>query len=102
MKFKPRITPAQGFSLLESTGRSQVATLVLHSEEAFGGPHSELSSADQWLYVISGEGRAVVGGEVLELGPGTLLLIEAGETREINNVGERPLEILNFYAPPAY
>lgn len=102
MKFKPRLTPKQGFSVLESTRHSQAATLVLQPQQSTGGPQNEHAASDQWLYVLSGEGRAVVGSETAELGPGALLLIEAGEKHEISNTGDRPLETVNFYALTAY
>lgn len=94
--------PAQGFSVLAGTRRSQAAVMVLEPNESTGGPHNEHSTSDQWLYVISGNGRAVVGNEAVALEPGVLLLIEAGETHEINNPGDTPLETLNIYAPPEY
>jgi mannose-6-phosphate isomerase-like protein (cupin superfamily) len=102
MNFNPQLVPSEGFSVLQSTERSQTATMVLQPQEATGGPHNEHSISDQWLFVLSGEGRAVVGSEAVELGPGALLLIEAGETHDIKNTGDRPLETLNFYAPPEY
>ena len=38
----------------------------------------------------------------MPLKAGTLLLIERGDTHEIRNTGEGPLQTLNVYAPPAY
>ena len=38
----------------------------------------------------------------MELSPGDLLLIEAGEPHEIRAGGEHRLVTLNVYAPPAY
>jgi mannose-6-phosphate isomerase-like protein (cupin superfamily) len=102
MKYIPQLMPAPGFAVLAGTKRSQAATLVLEPQETTGGPDNEHPASDQWLYVLDGEGRAVIGSEVLELGPGSLLLIEAGETHEINNTGDHSLDMLNFYAPPAY
>lgn len=103
MKYIARITPPPGFSVLHGTGRSQAATMVLEPQQASGGPDNELAGSDQWLFVLSGQGRAVIGGdETVDLGPGALLLIEAGETHEINNTGDRPLETLHIFAPPEY
>jgi mannose-6-phosphate isomerase-like protein (cupin superfamily) len=36
------------------------------------------------------------------LRPGSLLVIECGETHEIRCTGEDPLRTVNFYSPPAY
>jgi mannose-6-phosphate isomerase-like protein (cupin superfamily) len=58
--------------------------------------------ADQWLYVVSGSGVAVVNGERVELREGTLELIRRGDTHGIRNTGSGPLKTLNVYVPPAY
>lgn len=58
--------------------------------------------ADQWLYVVSGTGVAVVNGERVELRGGTLVLIQRGDRHEIRNTGDSPLKTLNVYVPPAY
>jgi mannose-6-phosphate isomerase-like protein (cupin superfamily) len=91
-----------GFQLLSGTNRSQAATMVLSPGQSTGGPNNRHPQSDQWLFVASGQGRAVVEGEERELEEGSLLLIEAGEAHEISNDGEVPLETLSFYAPPVY
>ncbi|MEX0766609.1 MAG: cupin domain-containing protein [bacterium] len=58
--------------------------------------------SDQWLYVISGTGQAIVKGRKVSLRKGSLLLIEARETHEIKNNGRQQLITVNFYAPPAF
>jgi mannose-6-phosphate isomerase-like protein (cupin superfamily) len=90
------------FEVLGSTERSQAATLVLDPGTSTGGPDNEHKESDQWLFVLSGKGRATVGEREVRLQRGTLLLIEAGEAHEIENTGREPLETLNFYAPPEY
>jgi mannose-6-phosphate isomerase-like protein (cupin superfamily) len=67
-----------------------------------GGPENEHPGDEQWLFVISGIGRAVVGGRSVKLREGSLLLIEQGEIHQITNTGRRELVTINFYAPPAY
>jgi len=76
--------------------------MVLAPGESTGGPDNTHKHNDQWLFVLSGRGVATVQSENFSLNPGMLLLIEAGETHEIHNTGDRPLEPLNFYAPPEY
>ncbi|HZD55134.1 MAG TPA: cupin domain-containing protein [Anaerolineales bacterium] len=99
---KIQITPESGFRVLSSTSRSQVATMVIPPGGSTGGPNNKHAASDQWLYVLSGEGEATVNGKEIRFHPGTLLLIESGETHEIRNLGNEPLETLNIYAPPAY
>ena len=93
----------QGFSVVAGTGRSQAATMVLAPNQSTGGPTNSHANSDQWLYVIAGEGVATVGNKHIDLGPASLLLIEAGEPHEIVNTSQsQPLETLNIYAPPEY
>lgn len=43
-----------------------------------------------------------MNGEHVPLVPGTLLLIERGETHEIRNTGRTSLKTVSIYIPPAY
>ncbi len=97
-----KIEPEEGFKVLGGTKKSQSATMVLAAGDKTGGPDNKHDSSDQWLYVISGKGKAVIDGKETEFGAGKLILIEAGETHEIINNSEDRLVTLNFYAPPEY
>jgi mannose-6-phosphate isomerase-like protein (cupin superfamily) len=76
--------------------------MVIAPGDAEGDPHNRHRGADQWLYVVEGEGEARINGRKHRLGPGTLLLIEKGDEHEIRNSGRGLLRTLNFYVPPAY
>ncbi len=90
------------FEVLAGNDRSQCAVMVLESGESTGGPDNEHEGSDQWLVVISGDGRAIVSGREVPLKQGTVLLIEKGEPHEIRNNSSEPLQTINFYVPPAY
>jgi mannose-6-phosphate isomerase-like protein (cupin superfamily) len=90
------------FEVVAGTPRSQAATMVLQPGQATGGADNVHPHSDQWLYVVSGTGAAVVDGRRVPLARGTLLLIEAGETHEVRNDGREPLVTINVYGPPAY
>jgi len=90
------------FDVLGRTDRSQAATMTLSPGQSTGGPTNVHAESDQWLYVVSGSGTATVEGERYDLLAGMLVLIEAGETHEITNDGDDPLETINVYAPPEY
>lgn len=92
----------RGFRVVTGNRRSEAAVMVLGPGETVGGPGNRHRGSDQWLFVVDGEGEAVVERERRELLPGTLLLIEAGESHEIRNTGSTPLETLNVYVPPEY
>lgn len=97
-----RLDSSSSFEVLAGTERSQAATMVLRPGTSTGGPGNRHPESDQWLYVISGEGSAVVEGEEHALDAGSLLLVEAGESHEIKCEGDLPLETLSIYAPRVY
>ena len=93
---------SSGFEVLAGTERSQAASMVLAPGSSTGGPDNRHPESDQWVYVISGDGSAVVEGTERELGAGSLLLIEAGEAHEVKSARDRPLQMLSIYAPAVY
>ena len=97
-----RLRFGRGFSVVLSNKRAQVATMVIAPGDSEGGPANSHRGADQWLYVISGRGLAIVRGRKHRLEARSLVLIERGATHEIRNSGRTPLETINFYSPPAY
>lgn len=91
------------FEVLHATASSQAAMMTLPPKgKSSEGSLNEHAWAEQWLYVVSGEGRVTSRKKKYPLEPGTLLLIEKGEPHEIENTGTTPLVTLNVYAPPAY
>lgn len=99
---KKHLRFGRGFKVLMGTRRGQAAQMTLPPGGMEGGPGNRHRGADQWLYVVSGSGQAMVKGRVHRLHAGVLLLIERGERHQIRNTGRLPLKTLNFYAPPAY
>jgi len=90
------------FDVRLSTDDAQAAQMTLAPGRSTGGPDNSHETSDQWLYVASGSGYATVGGEDVRLTEDDLVVIEAGETHEITNDGDEPLETLNLYVPPDY
>lgn len=82
--------------------RVQAAEMVIPPGDAEGGPKNRHKGTDQWLFVVSGRGVAIVQGHRHPLKTGSLLLVERGEQHEIRNTGRALLKTLNFYNPPAY
>jgi mannose-6-phosphate isomerase-like protein (cupin superfamily) len=91
-----------GFRVALGNERSQAAEMTLAPGETEGGPDNRHRGSDQWLFVVAGTGTATVNGKKYPLQPGTLLLIEHGDTHEIRATGVEPLRTLNLYVPPAY
>ena len=93
----------KGFRIALGNDRSQAAEMVIEPGGKEGDPRNRHRGADQWLYIVSGIGSALVNGKRHALGAGSLLLIEHGDQHEIKNTdAKEPLRTLNFYVPPAY
>ncbi|HEX5612406.1 MAG TPA: cupin domain-containing protein [Burkholderiales bacterium] len=92
----------KGFRVAFGNRRSQAAEMVLEPGDAEGNPSNRHRAADQWLFVISGTGLALVNGRRRRLRAGTLLLIERKDRHEVRNTGRALLRTLNVYVPPAY
>jgi mannose-6-phosphate isomerase-like protein (cupin superfamily) len=91
------------FSPLFASQSVQAATMTLKpGQSSSDEPENEHPRAEQWLYVVSGSGKARVGERSLRISAGSLLVIEKVEKHKITATGEKPLVTVNFYAPPAY
>lgn len=93
----------RGFTVLHRTRSSQAAMMTL----APGGESSEASAnehawAEQWLYVVSGTGRARIAGRSYGLRPGSLVLINKREPHVIKASPRSRLVTVNIYVPAAY
>ena len=92
----------QGFRVAIGNRRSQAASMTLGPGDCEGGPDNRHRGADQWLFVHSGSGVAIVNGRRVRLRAGSIVLIERGDRHEIRNTGPAPFRTLNVYVPPAY
>ena len=88
------------FDVVLETADAQAAAMTLGPGESTGGPDNRHDASSQWLYVVTGEGQAIVEGETVDLEARTLVLIEKGEAHEIRCTGVEPLRTLNVYVPP--
>lgn len=92
----------KGFRVAIGNRRSQAAEMVIPPGDAEGDPQNRHRGADQWLFVLSGTGSALVNGKRYRLRAGTLMLIERGDRHQVKNTGRNLLRTMNFYVPPAY
>ena len=97
-----RLRFGKGFHVVCSNRRAQVAEMVIEPGGSEGDPSNRHRGADQWLYVVSGTGMALINGKRVALRAGVLLLVEQRDRHEIRNTGRALLKTLNYYAPPAY
>jgi quercetin dioxygenase-like cupin family protein len=87
------------FKTIHRTERTQIAMMTLSAGEVSGELGTDHPDADQIVYVLSGQGCAQVGEQVIRLRDGDVLVIAAGETHQIEG---GPIQTLNVYGPPAY
>ena len=92
----------KGFRVALGNRRAQAAEMVIEPGDSEGGADNRPRGADQWLFVVSGQGTATVNGRRVPLRAGALLLIERGDAHEIRNTGRTMLKTLSVYVPPAY
>jgi len=92
----------RGFSIVLGNRRSQAAQMVIEPGQSEGNARNRHDGADQWLFVVSGTGTALINRQRYPMRAGVLLLIERGDRHEIRNDGKEKLVTLNFYVPPAY
>jgi mannose-6-phosphate isomerase-like protein (cupin superfamily) len=85
-----------GFHVMMGNKKSQAAQMTLAPGEKEGGPENRHCGADQWLFVVSGKGEAVVNRRKYPLQSGTMILIERGDLHEVRNTGQVPLRTLNL------
>jgi mannose-6-phosphate isomerase-like protein (cupin superfamily) len=91
------------FNLILDSGDAQAAMMVLRpGRSSSDAPENEHPRSEQWLYVVSGAGRATTGKRRVALREGSLLLIEKDEPHQLRCTGRKPLVTLNLYVPPAY
>lgn len=95
---KKKIAPKEGWEVILETKRAKAATMILAPSDSTGGPDNRHPDSDQWLFVLSGSGEAIVEGEKSSLEKNMLLVVEANEAHEIKNTGNGDLVTLNIYA----
>src|SRR6476646_9546291 len=85
-------TSEGGFSLVEHpmSARALAAPLHRHTRE------------DEYSYVLEGHMGALLGEDVLEAGPGDLVLKPRGEWHTFWNAGYEPCRILEIIAPAGF
>jgi mannose-6-phosphate isomerase-like protein (cupin superfamily) len=79
-------------------------SLVEHpmSARALAAPMHRHTREDEYSYVLEGRMGALLGEDVLEAGPGDLVLKPRGEWHTFWNAGDEPCRILEIIAPAGF
>jgi mannose-6-phosphate isomerase-like protein (cupin superfamily) len=78
---------------------SQLVVMALRPGEEIG---EEVHEVDQFIYVVKGEGLAVVAGTAAPFEKGDALCIPAGSLHNVKNSGDSPLKLFTVYSPPQH
>jgi quercetin dioxygenase-like cupin family protein len=63
------------------------------------GTHSH-AAEEEVIYVISGNGETVVGGQTYPLAPGVAVFTEPGVEHGVKNTGDQDLVLVSVFSPP--
>ncbi|GEP45611.1 cupin domain-containing protein [Brevifollis gellanilyticus] len=93
---------SEDFHLLETTGRTQSATMTLKPGEASSDQLEVHPHSDQVLLVLEGEVVAEVDGERQVMQKGDCITIPADVRHRFINEGHETVFTFTVYGPPAY
>ena len=82
------------------TGKnSQLVVMTLAPGEEIG---FETHSVDQFIYVVTGEGRSVIGKDAAKFEEGDAICIPAGEFHNVVNTDDKQMKLFTVYSPPQH
>jgi putative monooxygenase len=93
---------AEDFHILQTTGRTQTATITLKPGEVTSEGFNRHPHSDQTVVFLEGELVAEVGREQDVLRKGQSLIIPAGVDHRLRNSAGETAFAFTIYAPPAY
>jgi len=97
------VREAQGaFSVLDTTGTVQTATMRLRRGEESGPFGNDHSRSAQVLFVVSGAVRAEIGEKIFRMETGDSVVVEKGLAHRFVGDSDEDAVTFNVYAPPAY
>ena len=79
--------------------KSQLVLMSLRPGEEIG---LEVHDGDQIIYVVDGEGVAVLDGAKNEIEKGSIVFIPAGVRHNIVNNDDKEMKLFTIYAPPQH
>jgi quercetin dioxygenase-like cupin family protein len=86
--------------VLHTGRRMQVVIMSLRKGE---GTHEEAHPhSDQLVYVLHGDGEALIGGRLHDLDRGDGLFVATGTRLKLRNTGDEELRVLVVLSPPVF
>lgn len=90
------------FQVLQTSRKSQIATMTLAPGKSSGPKGNEHPKSEQTLLVVEGEILAEIGDEKRSLRKGDAVIVPPGVSHRFTNHSGSPAVTFNVYAPPAY
>lgn len=91
-----------GFKVLHTTKRSQMASMILESGESSSEELNTHAESDQTLIVLDGLLTAEISGKRTEMKEGDAVTVPAGTPHKFTNSGSERAVTFSVYSPPAY
>jgi mannose-6-phosphate isomerase-like protein (cupin superfamily) len=85
--------------VLYTTRYTQLVVMALPPQEEIG---EEVHTVDQILYLIDGEGEAIVAGQRHSVEKGDIVIVPAGVRHNVRNTEDEPLKLFTIYASPEH
>ena len=82
-----------------TSDHAQVVVMAIPPDEEIG---EEIHIVDQFLYIVEGEGEAVLNGREQPIDKGEAIAVPAGTRHNVRNTGDEPLKLFTIYAPPQH
>lgn len=79
--------------------KSQLVLMSLRRGEDIG---TEVHDGDQTIYLIDGDGLAILDGAEKKIEKGSIVFIPAGVRHNIVNTDDEPMKLFTIYAPPQH
>lgn len=76
--------------------KSQLVIMALRPGEEIG---FETHDVDQLIYVVKGDGVAVIDGKEYDFEDGAIVCVPAGARHNIVNLDDKPMKLFTVYAP---
>ena len=87
-------------SVLFTGEKSQLVIMSLLPVEDIGEEVHE--DVDQLLYLVHGEGVAVIEGREVAFEKGSIFCVPKGTRHNVKNLGDGPMKLFTIYAPPQH
>jgi mannose-6-phosphate isomerase-like protein (cupin superfamily) len=92
----------KGFKILETTRRSQTASMTLEPGESSSEKLNTHRQSDQVLIVLEGKVTAEISDKRAEMQNGDAVTVLAGTPHKFTNAGSERAVTFSVYSPPAY